>query len=53
MLCPLSYEGAPSNLCVVGLERTVRDYGRDAKVEASNLTDKQNPASPRGSGGED
>ena len=24
MLCPLSYEGAPSNLCVVGLERTVR-----------------------------
>ena len=53
MLCPLSYEGAPSNLCRSGLGRTVWDYDRDAKAEAINLTDKQNPASPRGSGGED
>ena len=52
MLCPLSYEGAPSNLCRVGLGRTVRNYDRDARVEAINLTDKQNPASPRGGGGE-
>ena len=51
MLCPLSYEGAPSNLCRVGLGRTVRNYDRDARVEAINLTDKQNPASPRGAAG--
>ena len=52
MLCPLSYEGTPSNLCRVGLGRTVRNYDRDARVEAISLTDKQNPASPRGGGGE-
>ena len=52
MLCPLSYEGTPSNLCRSGLGRTVWDYGRDARVEAISVTDKQNPASPRGGGGE-
>ncbi len=52
MLCPLSYEGAPSNLCRVGFGRTVRNFDGDARAEAISLTDKQNPASPRGGGGE-